>query len=218
MNAPDPTDEAHTRAYDEAFGLVLDALARDDTRPLDAQFTKLGLAAPRVVWNPATDALPDATLRATHAYWNRIRGAREMPDWGDLHVEVLGIDVVHLAVVDPVRDAVDFRFAVYGSAVSNVAMRDYRGETVRGMGLRAGTPGPMLYRAVYALVRQRRVPAFTWNVAPPWQEVEAWNRLVLPFAFADGELRFLVCLKGEGSRQVGESAAREGAARLATDP
>lgn len=218
MNASDPPGDARTRAYDKAFDEVLEALARGDSGPLDRQFTKLGLAAPRIVWNPVGDALPDASLRTTHAYWNGIRGARALPDWSDLHAEDLGIDVVHLAVVDPVPGAVDFRFAVYGSAVSNTAMHDYRGETVREMGLRAGTPGPMLYRAVYALVRQLRIPVFTWNVAPPWQPVEAWNRIVLPFTFAGDELRFLVCLKGEGTRDVSDAVLREAAARLAEDP
>ncbi len=218
MEVPRPSGDARARAHDDAFAKALEALARDDTGPIDRHFTGIGLAAPRIAWSPATDALPDATLRATHAHWNRIRGPREMPDWSDLHAEELGVDVVHLAVVDPVPDADDFRFAVYGSAVSSAAMRDYRGETVREMALRAGTPGPMLYRVVYALARRRRVPAFTWNLAPPWQPFVAWNRIVLPFAFAGGESRFLVCLKGEGPREVSGDALREGTARLATDP
>jgi hypothetical protein len=85
------------------------------------------------------------------------------------------------------------------------------------MGLRVGTPGPQFYRAVYALALKRRIPAFTWNVAPPWQKVEAWNRIVLPLAF-EGGLRFLVCLKSDGVRVVPDSTAYEGEKRLGFDP
>ncbi|MBI3507442.1 MAG: hypothetical protein HY059_21615 [Proteobacteria bacterium] len=214
--APDGQD-ARAQAYDLAFRTALDGLARGDSGALDRTFTDLGLKKPVLVLEPATKALPDATLRTVHAHWLALRGDRDMPDWPDFSIEGLGVDAVHLAVVDPVPGTSDFRFEVYGSSVIGAARRDYRGETVREMGLRVGTPGPLLYRAVYALVKQRRVPAYTWNVAPPWQKVEAWNRLVLPFAL-DGDIRFLVCLKGDGTRAVSDAAAYEGEKRLAFNP
>jgi hypothetical protein len=215
---PDPAEkEARARAYDLAFQAALDGLERGDSAALDRTFTDLRLKKPVLIWEPATKSLPDPTLRATHAHWLELRGARDMPDWQELRIESLGFAAASLAVVDPVPGTLDFRFEVYGSSVVGAARRDYRGETVREMGLRVGTPGPLLYRVVYALARERRIPAYSWNVAPPWQKVEAWNRLVLPFAH-DGDIRFLVCLKGDGTRAVSEAAAHEGEKRLAFDP
>jgi len=217
METPRPSGDARARAYEDAFVEAFEALASGDAGPLDRHFAREGLSPPRIVWEPRPDALPDdAILRATYAYWDRIRGRHLLPDWCDFHAEDLGVDIVHLAVVDPIPGTDDFRFAVYGSAVSDTSLRDYRGDTVREMTLRAGTPLPILYRVVYALARQRRSPAFTWSVAPAWQPVLAWNRLVLPFAHAD-DLRFLVCLRGEGKRDVPEDDLRAAAARLAKD-
>lgn len=219
METPRPAEDARLRAYDIAFAEVHEALARGDAGPLDRHFARENLSPPRILWNPEREALPDdAILHAAHGYWDRIRGASALPDWCDFHAEELGFDIVHLAVVDPIPGTTDFRFAVYGSAVSDTSLRDYRGDTVREMGLRAGSPLPILYRAVYALARQRRAPVYTWSMAPPWQPVVAWNRLVLPFAFAGDDVRFLVCLRSEGKRAVDEDAMRAAAARLAADP
>ncbi|MBI3507443.1 MAG: hypothetical protein HY059_21620 [Proteobacteria bacterium] len=204
---------------DAAFEALVGELSRGETATLDRHFADLGLKLPKLVWDPPADAMPDAALRATHAHWQRLRRARAMPHWRELHVEELGVAVVHLAVVDPLPGTLDFRFAVYGSAIVDTALRDYRGETVCSMAKRAGTPGPLLYRAVYALARQRMLPAYTWNVAPPWQAVEGWHRLVLPFACdSEAGLRFLVCLKSEGTRAVPETALRDGERRLEFDP
>lgn len=203
---------------DATFARIVDELARGETASLDAQFAARGLPHPRVVWTPENDALPDASLRATHAHWCAMRKDRAMPDWRDLRAEELGVDVVNLAVVDPLPGAADFRFALYGSAVAGATRRDYRGETVREMAVRTGTPGPLLYRAVYAMAHRTGLPVFTWNVAPPWQGVIGWNRIVLPFAADEGAMRFLVCLKTEGTRAVSEAELREAEARLEYDP
>ena len=154
-SGPDLSKDARAQAYDAAFDAVLDGLTRDDSAALDRSFADLGLKKPVLVWDPATRALPDATLRATHVHWLALRSMRAMPDWVDLDVKELGVGVVHLAVVDPVPDTLDFRFETYGASVAGAARRDYRGETVREMAIRTGTPGPLLYRAVYAMVRER---------------------------------------------------------------
>jgi hypothetical protein len=203
---------------DDAFRSLVAELSRGETATLDRHFADLGVEPPRLVWNPPVDTLPDASLRATYAHWRHLCRGRAIPNWRELHVEELGVDVVHLAVVDPVPGTLDFRFVLYGSAVAGAAKRDYRGETLREMAVRTGTPGPLLYRAVYAMAQKTGLPAFTWNVAPPWQAFTGWNRIVLPFAADEEQSRFLVCLKGEGTRTVSEAARREGEARLEYDP
>jgi hypothetical protein len=212
------TDNLQPVHDESTFERVFDELARGETATLDSHFAGRGLPLPRVVWNPDNEVLPDASLRATHAHWSAMRKDRAMPDWRDLRAEELGVDVVNLAVVDPVPGTLDYRFALYGSAVAGAAKRDYRGETVREMALRTGTPGPLLYRAVYAMVQKTGLPAFTWNVAPPWQAVAGWNRIVLPFAADDAAIRFLVCLKSEGTRTVAAAAQRDGEMRLEFNP
>jgi hypothetical protein len=211
------SDEA-ARAYDAAFDAAFAELAEGRLEPFARHFAAHRQDPPRLAWDPPADSLPDPTLRQARVRWDAIRAGRRMPDWRDLHVESLGVDVVHLAIVDPLPGAHDFRFALYGSAISGMALRDYRGETVRGMGLRTGTPGPMFYRATYALCRTRGLPLVTWSAAPPWQPVEGWNRLVLPFTHDEGTgLRFLVCMKADGSRTVPDVVAREGMRRLRAD-
>jgi hypothetical protein len=203
---------------DAKFADVLARLAEGDETPLARLFAETGDLPPRIVWDPPPDGLPDATLRNVHAVWTALRRGRAMPDWRDLHAEAFGADLVHLAVVDPQADD-DFRFVVYGSAVSNVAWRSYEGETLREMGQRTGVPGPIFYRAVYAMAARGRRPVFTWNAAPPWQSVTGWNRLVLPFARADGAgLRFLVGVKSEGKRAVAPEAARTWRERIDAAP
>jgi len=207
-----PTD------FDAKFADVFARLAEGDETPLARLFAETGDLPPRIVWDPSDADLPDPTLRAVRAHWQALRRGRAMPDWRDLHAETLGIDLVHLAVVDPLADE-DFRFVVYGSAVSNVAWRSYEGETLREMGLRTGVPGLVFYRAVYAVAARRRLAVFTWNAAPPWQAVTGWNRLVLPFVHPDGTgLRFLVAVKSEGKRAVAPDAVRTWRARIDAVP
>jgi hypothetical protein len=214
MAAPNrtPTD------FDAKFADILARLTAGDETPLERLFAETGDLPPRIVWDPSDADLPDPTLRAVRAHWQALRRGRTMPDWRDLHAETLGIDLVHLAVVDPLPDQ-DFRFVVYGSAVSNVAWRSYEGETLREMGLRTGVPGPVFYRAVYAVAARRRLAVFTWNAAPPWQAVTGWNRLVLPFVHPGGTgLRFLVAVKSEGKRAVAPDAVRTWRERIDAVP
>jgi hypothetical protein len=219
MNAGDsplPPDGAYMRAYDETFARARAALAQDDLRPLARAFADDGCPPPRVTWNPAPDQIGEATLRGALDRWNALHGGLGLPNWRALHAEELGIDMVHLSVVDPVDGGGDFRFALYGSAVAGKAQRDYRGETVREMALRVRTPGPLFYHAVYSIAFERRIAAATWSAAPPWQPVVAWNRLVLPFAFGGGTtgIRFLVAMKPDGTREVSGDVRRAAEKRL----
>ncbi len=211
---PDEQQGSYARVYDAAFAQARAALDAGDMAPLADWFARAGAPPPRVIWRPTAEDLPEGALRGALANWTAL-AAGGIPDWRRLHAEEMGVDMVHLSVVDPVEDG-DFRFALYGSAIASTAKRDYRGETVREMALRVRTPGPLFYHVVYSLALARGIPAATWSAAPPWQPVAAWHRLVLPFAFGEGgsRTRFLVAMKPDGTREVSSEAKREAEVRL----
>lgn len=127
-----------------------------------------------------------------------------------MRIEALRPVVGRLALVDPVDDGRDFRYAVYGSSVAGVVMRDYQGETTREMAARTGTASPILYLVLYALALERREAVWSWTTANRWQEVEHWQRLVLPVLGRDDrELRFVAGMIPGGRKKLDPGASTE---------
>lgn len=66
-------------------------------------------------------------VREGLAYWNRIRGHRPMPARADMNPLDIPQLLPYVMLVDVLRDPLDFRFRLLGSAHDEVVGADYRG-------------------------------------------------------------------------------------------
>jgi hypothetical protein len=200
------------RSLDEVDALaaaILADLRTDDPSSLNGLFTRDGKPPPRVVWAPTAATPMHAGLRHLLDYWQGLR-ADGLPRWRDVRIEELRPVVGRLTLVDPVEGGRDFRYAVYGSGVADVVTRDYQGETTREMAARTGTASPILYLVLYSLALERRQAVWSWTAANRWQEVEYWERLVLPvLGRSEGELRFVVGMIPGGKKRLDPGASSE---------
>lgn len=196
-------------AVDALCATILADLRAGDPVSLNGLFADAGKPAPKVVWTPTAATAMDAGLQHLLAYWQGLAQGK-LPRWSDFRIEELRPVVGRLALVDPVEAGRDFRYAVYGSGVAEVVTRDYQGETTREMAARTGTASPILYLALYVLAMERREPVWSWTAANRWQEVEYWERLVLPVRGRnEGELRFVVGLISGGNKRLDPGASTE---------
>lgn len=196
-------------SVDALCATILADLRAGDAASLAGLFADAGKPAPRVVWTPTAETPMDAGLRHLLGYWQGL-AADGLPRWSDIRIEELRPVVGRLALIDPVDAGRDFRYAVYGSGVADVVTRNYQGETTREMAARTGTASPILYLVLYVLALERRQPVWSWTTANRWQEVEYWERLVLPvLGRNDGELRFVVGMIPGGKKKLDPGASTE---------
>jgi hypothetical protein len=164
---------------------------------------------PKVIWSPAPDAAIDQRLHDLLAYW-RSFAADGLPRWADFRAEEVRPLVGNMVVIDPVDGGRDFRYALYGTGIADVVNRDYQGETTRQMAAHTGTAGPVLYLVLYALALERREAVWSRSAANRWQEVEFWERLVLPVhGRNEGEIRFVVGMAAIGRKALPTGALAE---------
>lgn len=84
-------------------------------------------SAPAVaVVEPMPRAKPGAIDNAL-AYWQRIRGKREMPARADLHPGDIPKLLPYIILMDVLHDPLDFRFRLIGTEIDRIVARNYKG-------------------------------------------------------------------------------------------
>ncbi len=61
------------------------------------------------------------------AYWTRIRAQRDMPSRSDLDPMAIHHLLPYVMLVDVLRDPLDFRFRLVGTAIDEIVARSYTG-------------------------------------------------------------------------------------------
>ncbi len=162
-----------------AFEEVLIALSENRNGVLE-KYTDL--TPPVVTWEPTPEHVPVPVLGDCLKRWDALRNGRAMPDWSDFRTEEFRSVVTRASIVDPVPGTTDMRYRLYGSRLTEIAGRDWEGSTLSDMAKVRRSLGPLLFRAVYIIARERQIPAYTWHARSTRSQIEGWHRLVLPFS------------------------------------
>ncbi|HZS82045.1 MAG TPA: PAS domain-containing protein [Stellaceae bacterium] len=155
---------------------------------------------PFVKESPAPGDFHDSRLPPLLAYWERERGDAELPPVAAIDPTRLTFILGWLMIMEPVDGGADFLYRLYGSNVAAAFGRDLTG-------CRVGDSFPEVAQFVIAAYQRMlalRRPLLTRHRPPPVIPLDYWERLLLPFAAADGTVtRILVGTIAHGVRKVG---------------
>jgi len=147
---------------------------------------------PFVMRSPGVGDFRDPRLAALLAHWQDLR-ARVAPagippstmlDPTDL-VFILG----WLMILEPIAAGQDFRYRLYGSKIASITGRDYTGRKVSDSVPDFASWAVRVYRSIL----EKPQPVLTRHTSHRVVQMDQWERLILPFAGADGSVdRLLV--------------------------
>jgi hypothetical protein len=95
--------------------------------------------------------LEHPTLAFLHDYWNAKRGDRAMPSRGDLRASDLKEHLGWVLLMDVMPGALDFRYRLIGTLVTQYWLKDSTGKTVNEA---FEESGPMVQKAVLSVFRK----------------------------------------------------------------
>lgn len=184
MTKPDSPNQARRDAWTRA---IVDG----QTEAIVATFLAAGAAAPSFVWNPGHDVLGTDQNHFLLDYWHARRGSARTPPVAAIDPTEMRPALGYLMIVEPIEDGQDFRYRLYGSLLATVSGTDLTGRRVSEHWASDYVVDFSLasYRAVY----QRGEPLYTRRHPARAEYTRSWERLILPFADADGRIaRFVV--------------------------
>lgn len=145
----------------------------------------------KILRAPAEAELPLEELRLTLRYW------QSLPQVGGV-ANVMKIDpyklrraLGYLMLIDVGKGQNDFRYALYGTKIAEVAGFDMTGKTVWDIATSSAVQ--TFFAACYRAIRARPCPLYTVHMAPPQITASHWHRLILPLGESGEVKRFLVC-------------------------
>lgn len=173
----------------------IEAIAREisneNYETINQLFLASGVDPPTFDWNPVKETLRPTLLGRLLEYWEDLKGDSNLPKSVEIDPVDFAFALGNTLLVEFVADRTDLRYRVYGTNVTKYSGFDLTGKTI------SGSPIPprsrMYYLVTYKAAYLRRAPVFTINFPTLRETLRQWNRIVLPFAGADGEVnRFLV--------------------------
>ena len=69
-------------------------------------------------------------LQALHAFWDQMRGERALPHRAGFPFNALRIWLGHIALLDVLREPIQFKFRLFGTRLVELAGKDYTGQTL----------------------------------------------------------------------------------------
>lgn len=136
----------------------------------------------------------DLTLpehREVLAFWQGLPRVEGVADVVKIDPQELRSVLGYLMLVDAGAGPNDYRYALYGSKIAEVAGFDITGKSVWDVATTSAIK--ILFVACYRAVRQLRRPLYTIHKAPPSITTSHWHRLILPLGQGGKVKRFLVC-------------------------
>jgi hypothetical protein len=139
--------------------------------------------------DPDAAAFEDRRLGQLLAYWRALPRAGDLPAAEAIDPAALVFILGWLMIIDSISDGSDFSYRLYGTNIAEVTGRD-----LTGCKLSDSFPEFAVFASdVYRTVMRNRRPVLTRHTPPRRMSVSRWERLILPFAGADGSVaRFLV--------------------------
>ncbi len=140
---------------------------------------------------PAESDLPLEELRLTLRYWQTLPQVGRVPDVMKIDPYRLRRALGYLMLIDVGQGPNDFRYALYGTKIAEVAGFDMTGKTVWDIATSSAVQ--TFFAACYRAVRALPCPLYTVHMAPPQITASHWHRLILPLGENGEAKRFLVC-------------------------
>jgi hypothetical protein len=144
---------------------------------------------PFVQDDPDVSSFEDRRLGQLLEYWRGLPRTGDLPAAETIDPAALVFILGWLMIMDPIEGGADFSYRLYGSNIAEVMGRD-----LTGCKLSDSFPQVAAFAgAVYRDAMRHRRPVLTRHTPPRQIIVSRWERLILPFAEADGSVtRFLV--------------------------
>lgn len=153
-------------------------LSQGRTDTIDGLFDEMRSPEPVLRWSPAEDRFDVPQLRFLRAYWEARSPAGMPPASSRIDPLDLVPALGYLMLMEPVDDAVDFRYRVYGTRIVEHSKVEMTGKRVWDI------PAPQVaayFGATYRAVVDRREPLFAQHRTHHDIQVAQWDRLILPF-------------------------------------
>jgi hypothetical protein len=163
-----------------------DALVAGDAGPLKAVFQSRGARGPEVIWSPSLDDLRHKPHRFLLQHWRDLATGNPMPLASQIDALALAPALGHIGLVDVVECGADFRHRLYGSYVAATSGFEMTGRLVSDFKARSYIVE--FYLASYRAIYRRGEPLYTEHGPPATLRTNAWHRLALPLADADGAI------------------------------
>jgi hypothetical protein len=147
------------------------------------------LLDPFVKEDPDPGSFEDRRLAQLLDHWRGITGTADLPPAEAIDPAALVFILGWLMIMDPLDGGSDFKYRLYGSRIAELTGRDLTGCKVSD-----SFPDFAAFTSeIYRSAMQTRRPVLTRHTPPKVIVVARWERLILPFAGADGGVaRFLV--------------------------
>jgi hypothetical protein len=140
---------------------------------------------------PEPGDIRDPRLVALLAHWHALCAQSSgggLPLAGAIDPLKLGFILGWLMIMEPIDGGADFKYRLYGSEIAGTTRRDLTGYKV-------SDSFPMFAAwttRIYRDVMMRKRPMLTRHSPRRYVPVEQWERLVLPYAGADGTVTRLL--------------------------
>lgn len=149
--------------------------------------------------DPDAAVFQDRRLAQLLEHWRALAGGRDLPPAEAIDPAALIFILGWLMIIDPLDGGADFKYRLYGSSIAEVTGRDLTGCKISDSFPEFAAFTSEIYRNA---MRDRR-PVLTRHTPPAQIAVSRWERLILPFAGADGGVaRFLVGAAALGLRRA----------------
>ena len=171
---------------------IAEDLAAGRTDRLDRLFTDDDAPPPRLLPDPAPDALPIPLPRLLD-HWTSLCAGDALPapravDPADLRFILGNLMLVDVGPPGP-SGVPAFVYRLYGTRIAACYGHDMTGRTTADFASRLA----VFFAATYEAVRRSRRPLYTEHTPHPPSGITRWQRLILPLAGPDGAVcRFLV--------------------------
>lgn len=169
---------------------VATGLVEGDRRELDRLFDTMDSNAPELVWSPDQAELSCDILGFLQRYWIERKRGDDLPLSSGIDAMDLVPALGYVMLMEPMDGGSDFLYRVYGSRIVDYSKTEMTGKRVWDV------PSPLVaayFMATYKAVCIRREPLYTFHRSRLAQFHAQWERLILPFANADGQIdRLLV--------------------------
>jgi hypothetical protein len=154
---------------------------------------------PYVKEDPGPGEIGDPRLRTLLEHWKALAGGTA-PPLAAIDPLALRFILGWLMMMEPLDGGVDFRYRLYGTEIALTTGRD-----LTGASLSDSFPTFAAWTsAVYRDVMARRRPVLTRHSPGGYVRTDQWERLILPYAGADGAIgRLLVGAVIIGKRHLG---------------
>jgi hypothetical protein len=179
-----PLDWSRVAAWTEA-------ILAGELAEIGRTFIVHGAGEPTLIWRPGAHDLRTEPLRYLLAHWSSLADGSRVPGMRQIDPLDLRPALGYVMLLDVVGETHDFRYRLYGSAISNVSGFDMTGKLVSE--LPASTYVREFSIAVGRAAVRRREPVYTARRPVGAQDTGLWERLVLPLADEhDRVMRLLV--------------------------